>query len=176
MSEWVVLGTGFYVSGFFQIAWGLWLLRTESRGLMAFGALQSLVYIGVWGMSRSTGLPLGPEKWQAEGIGTADLICVALEAVVATGALFLLRRPTAGRAPAGRLAARALVSGVALAIVASTGVAVAAPGHEHGGPPCPSQPVLTGTDNNHNGADDGNEAYFGCLLLHEHDTHKGYKA
>lgn len=125
-------------------------------------------------MSRTTGLPLGPEQWQAESTGRADLICIALEAVVGLGALYLLRRPTAGRAPAGRLAVRGVLSAVALTVLATTGVAVAAPSHLHQGGPCPLKPVLTGADTNHNGADDGNEAYFGCLLRHEHDNHKGY--
>ncbi|MEO7447806.1 MAG: hypothetical protein ABI336_05975 [Humibacillus sp.] len=174
MTEWAVLGIGFYVSGFLQLAWGARLMVTESRRLMAFGAFQSVLYVGVWLMSRTTGLPLGPERWQAEATGRADLLCVALESVIALGALYLLRRPTAGRAPAGRLAVRSVLTGVALAVLATTGVAVAAPSHLHEGGACPAKPVLTGTDNNHNGADDGDEAYFRCLLIHEHDDHKGY--
>lgn len=174
MAEWAVLGTGFYVSGLFQIAWGLRLLTTESRRLLALGAIQSVLYVGVWLMSRTTGLPLGPEAWQAESVGVADVLCIALEAVVAVGALVLLRRPMAGRVPAGRVAARGVLAAVALTVLATTGVAVAAPSHNHGGAACPSRPVLTGIDANHNGADDGNEAYFACLLVHEHDHHKGY--
>ncbi|MCU1595032.1 MAG: hypothetical protein JWO12_2424 [Frankiales bacterium] len=176
MSEWAVLGIGFYVSGFLQLAWGARLVMTESRRLMAFGVFQSVLYVGVWLMSRTTGLPLGPQQWQAESSGRADLICIALESVVALGALYLLRKPAAGHAPAGRLAVRGVLSAVALTVLATTGVAVAAPSHEHSGRPCPLKAVLTGTDNNHNGADDGNEAYFGCLLRHEHDHHKGYSA
>jgi hypothetical protein len=172
MSEWAVLGVGFYVSGFLQLAWGTRLLMTESRRVMAFGAFQSVLYISVWLMSRTSGLPLGPEQWQAESISRSDVLCVALESVVALGAGYLLRRPAAGRLPSGRWAVRGVLTGVALTVLATTGVAVAAPSHLHPGGACPAKPVLTGTDTNHNGADDG-EA-FGCLLLHGHDDHKGY--
>ncbi|MGB8651192.1 MAG: hypothetical protein WCD35_11080, partial [Mycobacteriales bacterium] len=61
-----------------------------------------------------------------------------------------------------------------LAVLATTGVAVAAPDHAHGGAPCPSRPVASGVDRDHDGADDGVQAYFACQLLHEHDHHKGY--
>jgi hypothetical protein len=177
LSEWVVLGTGFYLSGFLQLAWGVLLLRAESRRLLALGALGSVLFIGVWLVSRTTGLPLGPEAGHAEAVGRADLLCVALEAVVALGALTLLRRPAAGRDPAGRLATRSVLAGVALAVLATSGVAIAAPGHPHevghevGD--CPPVATRTGVDANHNGADDGVEASFGCQLLHEHDHHAG---
>ena len=172
MAEWSVLGYGFYASGVLQVLWGVALLRGETRRLVALGGLGSLLFVGVWAVSRTTGLPLGPEAWEAEAVGRADLLCIALESVVVLGALTLLRRPAAGRAPAGRLTARAVVAGAALAVLATTGVAVAAPGHEHGEHTCPSTPVSSGVDANGNGADDGVEAYFRCQLVHEHD-HQG---
>ena len=66
-----------------------------------------------------------------------------------------------------------MLSSVAVAVFASTGVAVAAPGHGHGAA-CPTAAVASGVDANHNGADDGVEDYFRCVLIHEHDDHKGY--
>jgi hypothetical protein len=174
MSEWAVLGTSFYVSGALQLLWAVRLVTSESRRLLAVGAFGSALFIGVWLVSRTTGLPIGPEAFAPEAVGRADLICIALEAAVTVGALTLLRRPAAGRAPAGRLAVRGVLATVALAVLATTGVAVAAPGHEHGGAACPTSPVASGVDANHNGADDGVEAYFACQLLHEHDHHKGY--
>lgn len=173
LSEWVVLGTGFYVAGVLQLLFGLALLRKGGRALLTVGALGSLAFIGVWLVSRTTGLPVGPEAGVPEGYGVADLICVGLEAVVALGALTLLRRPAAGNAPAGRGTARTVLAAVAVAVMASTGVAVAAPAHDHG-QACPTKAVTTGVDANHNGADDGVESYFSCQLLHEHDNHKSY--
>jgi hypothetical protein len=173
MSEWVVLGTGFYAAGVLQLLFGLVLLRRGGRALLAAGVLGSLAFIGVWLVSRTTGLPVGPQAGVPEGYGVADMICVGLESVVAIGALTLLRRPAAGTAPAGRGTARTVLAAVAVAVFASTGVAVAAPAHQHGAA-CPTAAVTTGVDANHNGADDGVENYFACQLLHEHDDHKGY--
>ena len=173
LSEWVVLGTSFYVFGALQVLFGLLLLRRAGRALLLTCALGSLAPIAVWLVSRTSGLPLGPEAFEPEGYGVADLICVGLEAVVALGALTLLRRPAAGLVPAGRGAARIVLSGVAIAVFASTGVAVAAPAHEHA-ETCPTSAVTNGKDANANGADDGIEAYFACKLLHSHDgKHKG---
>jgi len=171
LREWAVLGTGFYVSGALQLLWSAALLRRE-RWLVT-GALGSLLFVGVWLVSRTTGLPLGPERWEPEAVGRADVLCVALELAVAAGALLLVRRPLAGRAPA-RLA-RWAVALAAAAVVASTGAAVADPAHSHhGGPACAASATPTGVDANHDGADDGVQAWFRCQLLHEHDHHKGY--
>jgi hypothetical protein len=78
MSEWVVLGTGFYVSGVLQVLFGLVLLRPVGRRTLTAGALGSLAFIGVWLVSRTTGLPVGPEAFEPEGYGVADAICVGL--------------------------------------------------------------------------------------------------
>lgn len=174
LREWALLGTGFYVSGALQLLWAALLLRRER--LLVTGALGSLLFVGVWLVSRTTGLPLGPERWQAEAVGRADVVCVVLELVVAVAALTLVRRPGAGRAPARRLTTRSAVALAAAAVLASTGAAVAAPAHEHGHShthvaPCAAQPTPTGVDADHDGADDGVQAWFRCQLLHEHDHH-----
>lgn len=49
----------------------------------------SALVVGVWLVSRSFGLPIGPDPWVPEAIGTADVIATALElgaiAVLAVG-------------------------------------------------------------------------------------------
>jgi hypothetical protein len=172
MSEWALLGTGFYLSGVLQLAWGAWAAVTESRRQLAVGATGSLLFIGVWLVSRTTGMPFGPEAWQPEAVGRADLLCIALEAVVAVGALTLLRRPTAGLAPAGRVAVRGLLSGVALAVLATTGVAVAAPTHEHGGAAACGASAGT-THASHAAHEDAAHALAALLACQQHAGHQG---
>jgi hypothetical protein len=171
MSEWALLGTGFYLSGVFQLAWGAWAAVTESRRLLAVGAAGSLLFLGAWLVSRTSGLPFGPEAWQPEAVGRADLLCVALEAVVAVGALTLLRRPTAGLAPAGRVAVRGLLSAVALAVLATTGVAVAAPTQAHGGNSSCAASTVAGhqTQAQHDAAHD----LAALLSCQQHGEHAG---
>ena len=163
LSEWALLGAGFYVSGTLQLLWAALLVRRER--LLTVGALASLLFVGVWLVSRTTGLPFGPERWQAEAVGRADLVCVGLESWVAAGALVLARRPGLGRS-GRRRSAGALVAAAALVVLASTGAAVASPAHEH---QCPQAAVRSGVDADHDGADDGVQDYFRCQLLHEHD-------
>lgn len=177
MREWVVLGSGFLASGVLQLTWGAALVRSESRRVLALGALGSALFVGIWVVSRTSGMPFGPEALQPEAVGVADLLCVVLESLVVFGAVVLLRRPAAGHAPAGRVTLLGVLSAVFLSVFATTGIALAAPAHEHGSrgsAPCPSSPVATGVDANHNKADDGVEAYFGCVLRHEHDAHTGH--
>lgn len=177
LREWVVLGSGFLASGVLQLMWGAALVRSESRPVLALGALGSTLFVGVWVVSRTLGMPFGPAALRPEAVGVADALCVVLESLVALGAVVLLRRPSAGLAPAGRITLVGVLSGVFLSVFATTGIALAAPAHDHrsgGSAPCPSSPVATGVDANHNGADDGVEAYFGCQLRHEHDAHTGH--
>ncbi len=172
MTEWKVLGYGFLAAGVAQISLGLLLLVTGSRRVLVLATLTTLGLIGVWLASRTTGLPVGPSAGQAEGVGVADLLSFALESVVALGALILLRRPSAGLAPAGRLAVRSVLSAMALTVVTTTGVAVAAPSHGHDDAPCPTQAIALGIDANGNGADDNIERYFACELHRVHSDHK----
>ena len=173
LSEWLPLGLGFAAAGLFQLVWAAALLRRESRSLLRLGAVASLAFVGVWLVSRTIGLPLGPQAFQVEGAGVPDVLCVLLELPVAAGALSLLRRPGAGRRPAGTMF-RALAAAAVSVAVATTGVVVASPGHVHAGHSAcdPRAPLrASGVDANHDGVDDGVQAYFRCQLLHEHDGH-----
>lgn len=165
LEEYLPLGIGFVGAGVVQIFWGLLVSTRESRRLLLAGGAFSLLFVGVYLMSRTTGLPLGPEAFEPEGFGRADLLCCALEVPVAVGALVLARRPTAPRRAAGRRSLLVLLAGLLL-VGGATGSALAAPAHEHGHG-CPAAPVLTG-ELSEQGVDTGVTAYFSCKLLHEH--------
>ncbi len=68
------------------------------------GAAVNVAVIGVWIVSRTTGMPLGPEPWQVESVGALDLAATAAEALIAVlCAAFLAgvtRRPGARWLPA----------------------------------------------------------------------------
>jgi hypothetical protein len=172
VSEYLPLGLGFLVAGVLQIAWGTTVAVRESRRLMLVGAAGSLVFVAVYVMSRTVGLPLGPDAFRPEAFGAADLLCCALEVPVVIGACALARRPGALR---GRLRVRlAAAVGAAFVLVGSaTAYAAAAPGHVHGDGhqrSCPTAPALTGV-RDARGVDTGVTAYFRCRLVHEHDAH-----
>lgn len=166
VEEYLPLGIGFLVTGVLQVLWGVLISIRESRPLLLAGGVFSLLFLGAYLMSRTVGLPLGPEAFAREGVGRADLLCCALEVPVALGAFLLARRPSALRSPLSRRWAVAAAAGVLLT-AATTTSALAAPTHEHHRT-CPSAPVLTG-DINAQGVDTGVTSYFSCKLLHEHD-------
>jgi hypothetical protein len=169
LDEYVPLGAGFVVAGVLQILWGLALPFHESRLLLRVGALGSLLFIGVYLMSRTVGLPLGPNAFQPEGFAAADLLCCALEVPVAFGALALSRRPGALRGRIGLRFAAAFVLSLGF-VGTATAYAATAPAHEHEHVACPSAPVLTGRLDAR-GVDTGVTSYFACKLEHEHDGH-----
>lgn len=166
IEEYRPLGIGFLAAGVLQIVWAGAMAAGGSRRLLQIGGWGSLAFVGVYLMSRTTGLPLGPEAFEPEAFGAADLLCCALEVPVVMAAFLLARRPDALRRPVGvRLGA--VLAGVVVLIGSATSVAVAAPVHEHHHG-CAAEPVLTG-HLDARGVDTGVTAYFSCKLLHEHD-------
>lgn len=174
LREYLPLGVGFLAAGVLQLLWGLFIVLRDSARALRLGGVFSLAFIGVYLMSRTVGLPLGPEAFHPETFGASDLLCCALEVPVAFGALLLARRPGALHAPLGmRLAG--VVAGSLLLVGAATSFALTAPAHDHGAhhatsAPCPATPVLTGVRDGR-GVDTGVTSYFSCRLLHEHDGH-----
>jgi hypothetical protein len=66
-----------------QLAWGAWIYTRPSALGLRIGGAVSLAVIGVWIVSRTTGMPFGPDQWQAESIGPLDLAATAGEALIA---------------------------------------------------------------------------------------------
>jgi hypothetical protein len=174
LREYLPLGVGFLAAGVVQLLWGLFIAARDSARALRLGGVFSFAFIGVYLVSRTVGLPLGPEAFHPEMFGAADLLCCALEVPVAFGALLLARRPGALLAPLGtRLAG--VIAGSLLLVGAATSFALAAPAHDHAIDhgalgPCPAAPVLTGV-RDVRGVDTGVTSYFSCRLLHQHDGH-----
>jgi hypothetical protein len=79
--------------------------------------LASLVFIAVWAVSRTAGLPLGGDAGQPEAVAFVDGACVALEAVTAVLAVALIARPPK-RTTAGALSFMAAFGALALTTAA----------------------------------------------------------
>jgi hypothetical protein len=72
--------TAFFVGiGVFQVVWAAMILGRPSRILYAGGVAASLTTIALWAVSRTTGLPFGPEAFIREAVGRADVISTLLE-------------------------------------------------------------------------------------------------
>lgn len=139
LREWVWAGAFFAVLAVAEWA-AAWALLTRSGSRTAHMAMGlSLATVALWALSRTVGLPLGPNGGSPEPVGWADSICTALEMTTAVAAWRLAgwaRRPADHTR---RRFARALAIG---AIAAVTTVGVLTPEPPHGRPMPTAEAVL----------------------------------
>ena len=82
-AEWWGFGLFFVLCGEVQLGWAFLLGRTRSNRMLAIGIAGSLALVAVWALSRTTGLPFGPEPGVPEEIGLPDVVSVVLELTTA---------------------------------------------------------------------------------------------
>ena len=109
-----------------QLAWGFLVCRRSTRELLLAGAALSLLVAAVWLMSRTTGLPVGPEPWRPEAVGAVDAIATADELALTLLVWLYGFSGLRGRAVTA-LGVGARVGGIALVILSS--LALLAAGH-----------------------------------------------
>jgi len=125
LAEWRLAGVSFFELGLAQLTAAVAVAVSTSRGTLYAAAALSAIPLVVWTVSRTTGLPIGPEPGVPESLGAADLAVAILEAVCLAVALARLRshRPRAALAApdllarAGSLCAVATITGLGLAAV-----------------------------------------------------------
>ena len=121
--DYVPYAAAFAMLAAIQFAWGVLVYRRPSRTLLVAGALLSLGTVCVWLVSRTSGLPVGPERWRPEAWGLPDTVASADELTLCV----LLALGSAGQRRALRGAAVAF--GVALILLSS--LSVVSGGHVH---------------------------------------------
>jgi hypothetical protein len=95
--EWWAYGVLFLVAGQLQAVLALALLRRPPGWVLVAGALVNLGIVGVYVLSRTSGLPVGPHANVAERAGGVDLVTTAAEVVLVGLLLSLAARRCAGR-------------------------------------------------------------------------------
>ena len=119
LAEWWLFGAFFIGIGVLQIGWAVLALARDRMPVpRAIAALNASV-VGLWVVTRTVGLPVGPDRWAPEAVGVADVVCTALQAVVVVLVLAAVRAPREARAPH-------LTAGVRLALLGVGAVAMAA--------------------------------------------------
>lgn len=86
-AEWWGYGVFFLALGLFQIAYGLPLLTPRlAPGFLSryalIGAIVNIAVIGLYIVTRTEGIPLGPEAGETEGVGIPDIVSKLLEALL----------------------------------------------------------------------------------------------
>lgn len=102
----VLYGVFFTALALVQVSCARSIARHPSRGFVRAVAISSACVIVLWVVSRTTGLPIGPTPWRAEGLSAADEISSAAEALTVWGCWMALHpHPTPRRIAASRSAA-----------------------------------------------------------------------
>jgi hypothetical protein len=81
----------------FQLAWGVRIYSDPSSRGLRLGIGVSVAVIAVWIVSRTVGVPFGPEPWHPESVGALGVAATATEAMIALLSQALLA--SSGRAP-----------------------------------------------------------------------------
>lgn len=124
--ESTVLGIGFAVAAWFQLALAVAIVARPSRRVLQVGLVGSLLILGSWAVSRLIGLPLSGTAGEIEDVGTVDLYCAIFEGITAfVCAAALVRRPA--EEPARRSAPVAAMLLPVVAVVLLTTTALASP-------------------------------------------------
>jgi hypothetical protein len=149
-------GAFFAVGAFIQLAWAVLIALRPGRGLLASGMALNAAFIAAWVVSRTTGVPFGPDAGQAEPAALADTLATGLEAVVVVVAGVVLARPRLAfhHVPArlGLSGVAALGAGVfALSTLALTPAFAAGHRHDQDGAAAPANGTMDHGTGDHQG-------------------------
>jgi hypothetical protein len=115
--EWWLTGTFFLALGVFQLVWALLVLHAPSPPLYLVGAAANALVVVLWIVSRTSGVPVGPEAGEAEAVALPDSLATAFEIVLVAILLLLLSGRTT--APTSRLLGRSATSWACAAVLAA---------------------------------------------------------
>jgi small-conductance mechanosensitive channel len=129
LEEWWLYGVFFAALATVQLLWaGLTLTEEELPAPRLFAAVNAVVLV-LWLVTRTTGLPVGPQPWEAEPVGIADVMCGALELVVVVLLVLSVRRSPVEESATTSWLQGGLVAIGALAVASVTIVGLAATGY-----------------------------------------------
>src|SRR4051794_31367554 len=75
-----------------QTAWAALVVARPHRWLLGAGAAGNLAVVALWLFTRTTGLPLGPERGEVESIGALDVLATVAELGVVVSVLLFMSR------------------------------------------------------------------------------------
>jgi len=124
------VGIGFAVVGWFQLAFGVAVLVRPTRTWIRIGILANVVFVAIWFLSRTIGLPDWTGDGAVEKTAWVDALCVAFEIAIIVCAYAALTNP---KLLARMSRSTAAVVGVVIAgiVVATTAVLASPSTAEH---------------------------------------------
>jgi hypothetical protein len=124
LDEWWLTGLFFIVVALFQLAWALLVLLRPSSLVYLSGAVINALVVVTWIVSRTTGVPVGPEAGEPESIGFPDVLATAYEVLLVALVVALVLRPQ--RRLQGWPATAGWLSGVTAATLSALALALLA--------------------------------------------------
>lgn len=92
LAEYLAFGLFFSVVAWSQALWAAGVIVHPSRRLLLVGLVGNGLVILVWLVSRTTGLPMGPEAGAPEPAAFVDILSTILEVAIVSGAAMLVVR------------------------------------------------------------------------------------
>ena len=123
-NDYTLYGVFFLVLAWAQLIWPAVLLWRPSRVWLWLGLTGNAAVLAVYAVSRTVGLPFGPDLHHPEPVGALDVVSGVLEFALITGCAGLIWRPSLTGRPVrrGGLAAAAVLAVPVLAVAAAAAV------------------------------------------------------
>jgi hypothetical protein len=129
LAEYTLFGYLFLALAWFQTVWAFSFFLRQSRPVAWLGIVVNLGAVGVWVMSRTTGLPIGPEPWEPEAIGALDVAASALELIVVACSLVFVAPRIRAFSTSARVRSGWLLSAIgSVVVIAITSLAFVSQG------------------------------------------------
>ena len=134
-AEWWAYGVFFIATGWFQAFWSVVFAVRPRVWLARMSAIANAAIVLTWLVTRTSGLPFGPDAGTAERVGLADTVATAFEIGLVLGGLwFGSRRVDVGRRiRVGVASAAVFLSVFAVGVALTTSVALASVATEQPG-------------------------------------------
>jgi len=136
--EYVVFGVFFSLLAWFQALWALGVVVAPTRWTLAVGLMANAAIACVWLVSRTMGLPIGPEPGVAEPAALLDVLSTVLELLIVVVCAALLLRGQRPQPSGGGRSRAFFIGALALGLIVLSTIGIAAVGgeeHGHGDEP-----------------------------------------
>lgn len=87
-----IFGIFFLLAACFQLVWAVPAFVRPTATVFAAGVAANGALIATWLVSRTSGLPIGPEPWMPEPAGVLDVGATALELLIVASSVAIVRR------------------------------------------------------------------------------------
>ena len=124
--EYVVFGVFFSLVAWFQALWALGVVVASTRWTLAVGFIANAAIAWVWLVSRTAGVPIGPEPGVAEPAGLLDVLSTVLELLIVVVCAALLLRGQYSQPSRGRRSRALFIGALALGLIVLSTIGIAA--------------------------------------------------